>query len=68
MSLRSVPDLDTRVLIACGESLGRAGYRAVLEGARGISVAGEATTGREAVELAKELRPDAVVMDICIAD
>ena len=68
MSLRSVPDLDARVLIACGESLGRAGYRAVLEGARGISVAGEATTGQEAVELARQLRPDAVVMDICIAD
>ena len=62
MSLHPVPDPDTRVLIACGESLRRAGYRAVLEGARGISVAGEATTGREAVELAGQLRPDAVVV------
>jgi DNA-binding NarL/FixJ family response regulator len=68
VSLRPVPDPDTKVLIACGESLSRAGYRAVLDGARGISVAGEATTGRETVELARQLRPDAVVMDICIAD
>jgi DNA-binding NarL/FixJ family response regulator len=68
VTLRPVPDPDTRVLIACGESLRCAGYRAVLDGARGISVAGEATTGREAVELASQLRADAVVMDICIAD
>ncbi|HEX6654128.1 MAG TPA: response regulator transcription factor [Thermoleophilaceae bacterium] len=68
MSLQSVPDPVTRVLIACGESLRRAGYRVVLEGARGISVAGEATTGREAVELTRQLRPHAVVMDLCIAD
>jgi DNA-binding NarL/FixJ family response regulator len=68
VSLRPVPDPDTRVLIACGESLRRAGYRAVLDGARGVSVSGEATTGREAVQLARELLPDAVVIDICIAD
>jgi DNA-binding NarL/FixJ family response regulator len=68
VSLRPVPDPDIRVLIACGESLRRAGFRAVLEGGRGISVAGEATTGREAVKLARQLRPDAVVMEIGIAD
>jgi len=68
VSLHPVPDPDTRVLIACGEALRRGGYRAVLQGARGISVAGEATTGREAVELAGQLRPAAVLMDISIAD
>jgi DNA-binding NarL/FixJ family response regulator len=66
--LRPVPDANTRVLTACGESLRRAGYRAVLEGGARIAVAGEATTGHEAVQLARELRPDAVVMDLCISD
>lgn len=68
MTLRPVPGPDTRVLIACGEALRRAGFRAVLDGARGISVAGEAPTGREAVELARQLRSDAVVMCTCIAE
>jgi DNA-binding NarL/FixJ family response regulator len=66
--LRPVPDADTRVLVACGESLRCAGYRAVLEGGARIAVAGEATTGHEAIELARQLRPDAVLMDICISD
>jgi len=66
--LRPVADVDTRVLVACGESLRRAAYRAVLQGGKRIAVAGEATTGREAVELARQLRPDAVLLDIGIAD
>ena len=66
--LRPVEDVDTRVLVACGESLRRAAYRAVLQGGARIAVAGEATTGHEAVELARRLRPDAVLVDICISD
>jgi DNA-binding NarL/FixJ family response regulator len=65
--LRSVPDTQLRVLIACGESLARAGYRAVLEAAPRVVVAGEAETGERAVELARRLRPDAVVMDVGIS-
>jgi DNA-binding NarL/FixJ family response regulator len=66
-TLRPVPDEQFRVLIACGESLARAGYRAVLESAPRIAVAGEAETGAQAVELARQLRADAVVMDIGIS-
>jgi DNA-binding NarL/FixJ family response regulator len=66
--LRPVADADIRVLVACGESLRRAVYRAVLEGGPGIAVAGEATTGHEAIALARQLRPDAVLLDICISD
>ena len=40
------------------------GLRVVLEGQRGIQVAGQAADGREAVRLAAELRPDVVVMDM----
>jgi len=66
--LRPVADVETRVLVACGESLRRAAYRAVLQAGARIAVAGEATTGREAVELASQLRPDAVLLDIDISD
>src|SRR4051812_9631495 len=53
----------TRVLIAAGQALVRAGLRAVLESAGAIIVAGEATTGDEAVALAHRTRPDVVVID-----
>ena len=66
--LRAVPDAEVRVLLACGQSLLRAGYRAVLESRPGIAVAGEAERGQETVDLARELRPDAVMMDIGISD
>ena len=67
-NLRPVPDAQLRVLIACRESLARAGYRAVLEAAPRIAVAGEAETGAEAVELARQLHADAIVMDVGICD
>ena len=66
--LRAVADSDVQVLIACSESLRRAAYRAVLNGGARIAVAGEATTGREAIELAGQLRPDVVLLDIGISD
>jgi DNA-binding NarL/FixJ family response regulator len=65
--LRPVPDAKTTVLLACGQALLRAGYRAVLEAGGQIAIAGEADSGREAVELARERRPDAIVMDVDIA-
>jgi DNA-binding NarL/FixJ family response regulator len=65
-TLRPVPDAETRVLLACGQSLLRAGYRAVLDAGAGIAVAGEAEDGEGAVDLARQLHPDAVVMDVDI--
>jgi DNA-binding NarL/FixJ family response regulator len=62
--LRPVPDVQLKVLIACSHSVLRAGYRAVLEARSGIAVAGEAQPGQETVDLSREVRPDAVVMDI----
>src|SRR5919204_6108198 len=52
-----------RVLIADDHPLFRDGLRSLLE-ARGIDVVGEARTGREAVDQAKRLRPDVVLMDL----
>jgi DNA-binding NarL/FixJ family response regulator len=52
-----------RVLIANGEALVRAGYRALLESGARIRVVGEAGTGDEAVAEAFRLRPDVVLLD-----
>ena len=42
----------------------RAGIRALLEKAGDIHILGEASNGQEAVDLARELKPDVLIMDI----
>jgi len=53
-----------RVLLADDHKLIRGGLRLLLEQQPDLTVAGEANDGREAVALAKSLKPDVVVMDI----
>jgi DNA-binding NarL/FixJ family response regulator len=53
-----------RVLLAEDHTLVRKGLRALLDDEMGIDVVGEAQDGREAVEMAEQLRPDIVLMDI----
>ncbi len=55
-----------RVLLAEDHVIVREGLRSLLELGDGISVVGEAANGREAVALARKLRPDVVVMDIAM--
>ncbi len=56
--------MTIRVVLADDQPLVRAALQMVMADTTDIDVAGEATTGAEAVELAKNLRPDVVVMDI----
>jgi two-component system, NarL family, response regulator NreC len=57
-----------RILLADDHQLMRSGIRLMLERESDLSIVGEACDGREAVALAKSLRPDVVVMDIGMAN
>ena len=57
-----------RILIADDHDLMRRGVRAMLETHAGWEVCGEAKTGREAVQMADELKPDIIILDISMPD
>jgi DNA-binding NarL/FixJ family response regulator len=56
--------VSCRILIADDHEIVRRGLRSIVTGHPELEVAGEALTGREAVELARQLKPDIVIMDI----
>jgi DNA-binding NarL/FixJ family response regulator len=56
--------VTVRVLLADDQALVRAGFRKILEGDFEIVVVGEAADGQQAIELARALQPDVVLMDI----
>jgi DNA-binding NarL/FixJ family response regulator len=57
-----------RVLLADDHQLFRQGMRSMLAADAGIKVVGEAENGRTAVQLARQLVPNVVVMDISMPD
>ncbi|MEI7831856.1 MAG: response regulator transcription factor, partial [bacterium] len=56
--------MGLKIVIADDHTLMRAGLRSLLERDLQHSVVGEASTGREAIDLVQKFHPDLVVMDI----
>jgi len=56
--------MSIRVLLADDQELVRTGFRMILEAEPDIEVVGEAIDGREALDQAKLLHPDVVLMDV----
>ena len=56
------------VLLVDDHSLVRRGFRRLLEDDEGMSIVGEASNGVEAIRMAKELKPNVVVMDLSMPE
>jgi two-component system response regulator NreC len=57
-----------RVLLADDHTLVRSGFKSLIEDRDIFEVVGEASNGRETVRLAKELKPNVILMDINMPD
>ena len=56
--------MGTGILIADDEELVRAGFRMILDAEDDFKVLGEASNGTDAVEMARSLQPEVILMDI----
>ncbi|HWF32501.1 MAG TPA: response regulator transcription factor [Solirubrobacteraceae bacterium] len=56
--------MTTRVLLADDQELMRMGFRMVMDTQPDLEIVGEAANGLEAVEAARKLEPDVVLMDV----
>ena len=59
---------NIRVLVADDHAVVREGIRHVLAATHGFDIAGEAASGREAVDLAGSVEPDVVVLDVSMPE
>lgn len=60
--------MTTRLLLVDDHAVIRSGLRMLLENQPGLEIVGEAGTGRDALALVAELRPNIVLMDIGLPD
>ena len=60
--------MPLRILIVDDHAVVRRGVRSLLESEAGWEISGEATTGREAVDMARRLQPDVIVMDLSLPE
>jgi DNA-binding NarL/FixJ family response regulator len=56
--------LSIKILIADDQALVRAGFKMILDAEDDLEVIGEAVDGRQAVEMARRMKPDVILMDI----
>ena len=63
-----MPATQFRILLADDHAVVRNGFRMILAAQWDMEVVGEASNGREAVEMAEQLTPDIVVMDVTMPD
>jgi DNA-binding NarL/FixJ family response regulator len=57
-----------RILLADDHAVVRQGFKMILEAEADMEIVGEAGNGRQAVDLAEQLRPDVVVMDVAMPE
>ncbi len=60
--------MSIRILLVDDHRIVRQGLRALLEKQIDMEIAGEASSGRDAIQLAREISPDVVVLDIAMPD
>ena len=65
---QKMDEMNIRILIVDDHQIFREGLRSMIEKKPGITVVGEAESGKTAIELARELLPDIVIMDIVMPD
>ena len=57
-----------RILLADDHAVVRQGFKMILDAEADMEIVGEAGNGRQAVDLAEQLRPDVVVMDVAMPE